>query len=251
MLGTGRAEAITDRHIATLADQLGVHPADIEAISEVESNGFGWYPDGRIKILFEKHWFYKLIPTSLRAAAVKAGLARKDWISPAKGGYKEQNTPAARYDLLAKAIKYDEEAAYQSISIGRYQIMGFNHAICGFATAKLMFERFVDSEVNQLSAFAAFLKSKNLIPAVKARDFAKIEEVYNGGGLGGEYALKMQKASDRLRAGKWKGYVAGSTREPEEPAKTEPSPEVEPTNLVALISSILAKLFERWKGASK
>ncbi|WP_313026744.1 N-acetylmuramidase domain-containing protein [Brucella sp.] len=251
MLGTGRAEAITDRHIATLADQLGVHPADIEAISEVESNGFGWYPDGRIKILFEKHWFYKLIPTAKRSEAVKARIARKDWISPAKGGYKEQNTTAARYDLLAKAIRFNEDAAYQSISIGRYQIMGFNHAICGFATAKLMFEQFVDSEVNQLSAFAAFLKSKKLIPAIEARDFAKVEEVYNGGGLNGEYARKMQKASDQLRAGKWKGYVAGSMREPDAPATPETVPEAQPSNLVALIASLLGKLFDRWKGASK
>src|SRR5690606_19061870 len=92
-LGKGRAEAITDSDIASLADSLQVHPADLEAIAEVESNGFGWFPDGRMKILFEKHWFYKYLDGTVRTNAMKSGLARKNWISPAKGGYKDQSSP--------------------------------------------------------------------------------------------------------------------------------------------------------------
>ena len=80
VLGKGRAEAISARDIAQLADQLGCHPADLEAIAEVESNGFGWFADGRMKILFEKHWFYRNLTGSKRALAVKTGLARNAWI---------------------------------------------------------------------------------------------------------------------------------------------------------------------------
>lgn len=261
MLGTGRAEAITDRDIALLADELSVHPADIEAISEVESNGFGWFPDGRIKILFEKHKFYRYVPIGKRAAAVKAGLARKEWVSPQKGGYSDQGKPGDRYALLAKAMNFDEEAAFLSISMGRFQIMGFNHATCGFASARAMFDRFVDSEANQLRAFVSFLKANNLVPAIRARDFAKVETVYNGGGLGGTYAKKMKQASDRLRAGKWSNYKPGSfsTAEPAPKPAPKPAPELEPaptpaavpssTNLASLIASLFAKFFEKWKGA--
>lgn len=202
-LGKGKAVAISDADIASLAKTLRCHPADLEAIAEVESNGFGWFPDGRIKILFEKHWFYKLLPEAKRAGAVKAGLARKSWVSPAKGGYKDQSDADSRYRLLERAITLDPNAAYQSISIGTYQIMGFNHALCGHQTAKQMFDAFCESEVYQLSALAGFLLKKGLDKALSEGDFARIEQVYNGGGLNGTYATKMRAASKRLRAGKW------------------------------------------------
>lgn len=47
-------------------------------------------PDGRIKILFEKHWVYKFIPDKARTNAVKSGLAWKKWINPANVGYMDQ-----------------------------------------------------------------------------------------------------------------------------------------------------------------
>lgn len=206
MLGQGRAKALTAADMRNLAVRLGCHPADLEAIAQVESNGFGWFPDGRMKILFEKHWFYKQLEGAVRTKAVKAGLARKSWISPAKGGYKDQATAEARYALLARAIKVDEEGAFNSISMGRFQIMGFNHELCGFLTAKAMWEAFLDSEQNQLQAFAEFLVGKGLVKALQTRDFARVEEVYNGGGLNGVYAKKMKAASDKLRAGKWADY---------------------------------------------
>ena len=103
MLGKGKATAITDRDIALLADEMGVHPAVIDAIAEVESSGFGWFPDGRMKILFEKHWFYNLTSGATRGKAVNAGLARKGWLSPKKGGYTDQKTAAQRYRLLQAA----------------------------------------------------------------------------------------------------------------------------------------------------
>ena len=69
-LGKGRAAAITDAEMAALADELGCHPADLEAIAKVESSGFGWFKGGRIKILFEKHWFYKFLTGAARSNAV-------------------------------------------------------------------------------------------------------------------------------------------------------------------------------------
>lgn len=209
-LGKGKAAAITAADIARLADSLQVHPADLEAIALVESGGFGWFPDGRIKILFEKHCFHKLLSPSERALATADKLARPKWISPAAGGYKDQATAGARYALLERAIKLNRDAAFQSISIGTYQIMGFNHAICGHQTAEGMFNAFCESELYQLSALAGFLTNKGLLPAIRARDFAKVETIYNGGGLKGAYAKHMRQESDKLRAGKWAGYKPGA-----------------------------------------
>lgn len=256
-LGKGKAAAATDADMAKLADDLQCHPADLEAIAQVESNGFGWFADGRMKILFEKHWFYKLIPDEKRTNAMKSGLARKNWISPKNGGYKDQDKPDDRYKLLERAIKVDREAAFKSISMGKFQIMGFNHLICGHQTAEGMFNAFCESEVYQLSAFAGFLNTKGLVPAIRARDFARVEDVYNGGGLGGAYAKKMKAASDKLRDGKWKDYRPGSmsnlgtTPKPSEPSVSEPkTPDLSTTlpapsgNWLAALISIIAKLFK-------
>lgn len=267
-LGKGRALAIADSDIAKLADEIGCHPADLEAIAQVESNGFGWFPDGRMKILFEKHWFYKYLDDpKVRANAVKSGLARKKWMAPKDGGYKDQATATDRYRLLQKAIKINEEGAYRSTSMGSFQIMGFNYALCGFVSAKHMFVQFCDSEARQLEAFAKFLKGKGLHPALKARNFNRIEEAYNGGGLNGAYAKKMRQEADKLRAGKWRGYKPGSMNPvPPKPAPVEPSStppldhvpvEKEQTpmarmvkkyGLATLILSIIASVSRRLRG---
>lgn len=255
MLGKGKATAATDADLARLADSLQCHPADLEAIAQVESQGFGWFPDGRIKILFEKHWFYKFIPDSARTNAMKNGLARKNWIKPANGGYKDQATADDRYKLLERAIKIDREAAFKSVSVGSYQIMGFNHAICGHQTAEGMFTAFCESEVYQLSALAGFLTNKGLLPAIRARDFARVETVYNGGGLNGAYAKKMREASDKLRAGKWKDYKPGSlTAPPVTPAPPPAAPVTHPVTPASRgnrLADLLKALLSLFKGSKK
>lgn len=251
ILGKGEAIATTDADMARLADSLQCHPADLEAIAEVESNGFGWFPDGRIKILFEKHWFFKYLDGKTRDDAVKNGLARAKWVSPSAGGYKDQATADQRYSLLARAMKVNREGAFRSISAGTFQIMGFNHRVCGFMTAEEMFNAFCKSEANQLQAFANFLKSKGLVSAIQRRAFAEVERGYNGGGLNGVYAAKMKTASDKLRAGKWKDYKPGSVIAPVEapkplptPIDAEPAPDAHP-NLLAAIIKMLKAIFTR------
>jgi hypothetical protein len=204
-LGKGRAEAITNNDIASLATEVGCHPATLEAIAEVESNGFGWFDDGRIKILPEPHKFHEYLPAGKRAAALKAGLATTSYAqTKASGHYKKMtNSPGPRYDMLAKWIEIDADAAFKSISVGKFQIMGFNAATCGFSGARAMFDAFVDSEVNQLRAFGRFLIKNGLRTALKQENFARVEEVYNGGGLNGAYAKRMKAESDKLKRGKW------------------------------------------------
>jgi hypothetical protein len=220
MLGQGRAAAITNNDMAALAIGLGCHPAALEAIAEVESAGFGWFDDGRIKILPEPHKFYSALPDGRRAVALKAGLAFKTYAqTKASGHYKRMtNKPGPRYDFLARMIEFDAGAAYEAISVGKFQIMGFNAETCGFPSAKAMFDAFVDSEVNQLRAFGQFLVKNGLRPALKAEDFAQVETTYNGGGLGGVYAAHMKVECAKLKAGKWSGWPHTW------PGKADPAP---------------------------
>ena len=233
-LGKGRAAAIDDSDIENLALEIGCHPADLEAIAIVESNGFGWFKDGRMKILFEKHWFYKLVPPAKQQEAVNKRLARKTWVKPANGGYKDQIGADARYSLLQKAMDIDVDAALQSISMGKFQIMGFNYKICGFRSAEQMWTQFLDDEYNQLRAFANFLKNKGLYGALRVRDFATIEAKYNGGGLNGAYAAKMKTQSNKLRTGKWRDWAPQKTTQAPKPKPqtrtTAPKTPTKPTS---------------------
>lgn len=252
MLGKGKAEAIDDSAIERLAIEFGCHPAALEAISEVESNGFGWFPDGRIKILFEKHWMYKLTSGQKQKEAVNSGVARRKWISPKNGGYKEQKSASDRYRILSRAMEIDETAALQSISMGKYQIMGFNYMVCGFASPQDMWAAFLESEKHQLRAFATFLEKKGLVSAIRRLDFDEVEEVYNGGGLKGAYARRMDEEYERLKAGKWKGWNPDKVKEPpvsgSDPASAPPKPDIKPITKPAP-SGFFHNLFKRlgWK----
>jgi len=50
---------ITESQYVKCADLLNVEPAVIKAVAEVESNGEGFLKDGKPKILFEPHIFWK------------------------------------------------------------------------------------------------------------------------------------------------------------------------------------------------
>ncbi len=198
-LGKGKAKAIDLGDYVRLGQELDVEPAVIEALAQAESNGFGWFKDGRIKILFEKHVFFReLVDLGLRRKAVAAKLARPKWISPQNGGYKEQNFPANRYRIFEAAIALDEEAAYRSVSIGRFQIMGFNFRICGYDSAKAMFQAFVQDEENQLQALVLFLKAEDLVGPLRIKDWKTVAAKYNGEGQAEVYAKKLAAAYRKL-----------------------------------------------------
>lgn len=226
MLGQGRAAAISNDDMAALARELGCHPATLEAIAEVESNGFGWFDDGRIKILPEPHKFDDYLPKARRAEALRLGLASPSFeATRASGHYKRMtNGPGPRYAFLARLIAFDENAAFNAISVGRFQIMGFNHEVCGYPTAKAMFDAFVDSEAEQLRAFGRFLVSKNLKAALAAENFDLVEQRYNGGGLNGVYATRMRAEAAKLKRGKWAKWPSDWPGKGKAPAAPAPQP---------------------------
>ena len=257
MFGTGPAKALQNNAFARAAKMLKCHPADLEAIAIVESDGFGWFKDGRIKLLFEKHVFYKRLPATIRKKAVKAGLARRKWVSPRNGGYRDQKGATSRYKLFEAALKMHERAGYESASYGTYQIMGFNYKPCGFNSAKEMFEAFLTGEQAQLDAFIAFLRSRRLIVAIRKRDFDLVEKRYNGGGLKGAYAKLMLAASNKLRRTKWKNWnpnaaipmavdppipdhVPVTPKQPQKPVNAAPAA------LVAALSALAGTIYAGW-----
>jgi len=169
----GPAKRLTDADIQEAATMLMVTPAKIRAVLEVESRGQGFGPDGRPIILFEPHVFSRL--TAHRFDATHGGVSYPKW-----GQKPYKKTQAERYDQLIYAMNLDREAALKSASWGLFQIMGFNHSVCGFTTVAEFVDSMCEGEREHLLAFVAFVVSNKLDDELRDGRWAEFAERYNG-----------------------------------------------------------------------
>jgi hypothetical protein len=186
--------------LKAIATRLKCELATVQAIVDVESRGSGVDASGHVKVLFEKHRFYKQLPEKLRARAVKAGLARKVWISPEKGGYKDQPDNAAALRFLVDAVNFceanglDNSAALKSASYGLGQVMGENFGLCGWPSVQAFVLDMCESEDKHVDAMMGFLVGNGLADEMRAKDFDAIARVYNGDGQVKIYGAKLRSA---------------------------------------------------------
>ena len=112
--------------IEAAAQLLGCDVPAIKAVAEVESRGQGFLPNGKLKILFEGHIFFKY--THGAYAAQHPTICYPHWTRQFYlGGVRE-------WDRMDEALTLDHDAALMSASYGKFQIMGFNFAHCGFTS---------------------------------------------------------------------------------------------------------------------
>lgn len=188
-LGGGKTLDVSDA-IARAAERIGCEAAILQAIINVESGGAAFDGESRLIILPEKHIFNRLLPKGLKAQALRAGLAALKW---SRANYKGlgRSGSDARWDLLERMARVDEEAALQSVSYGAPQIMGFNYRICGYSSVTEFVLDFAQNNVAQVEAFIAFLERSGLSQALREKDFAAIARRYNGPGQIKRYAAMM------------------------------------------------------------
>lgn len=206
---------LSPEDFASAAARLGCSVAQIRAVDEVESGG-GWYTDVRSdilgldgdggfidgpnlpKILFEAHIFDR--ETKGRFRGSHPNLSSAKWNrSLYVGGQGE-------WARLYRAMQLDRQAALRSASVGRYQIMGFNHRLAGFGTVEAYWDAMKESEAKQLQAFVSFVVNSHL-----AEELRQISDVhaacvpfargYNGGGYAAnEYHIKIARAHHKWSA---------------------------------------------------
>lgn len=188
----------TDKDFTELAKSLAVPESYMRAVAEVETRDHAFLVDGRCTILFERHKFNQYLTAALKSAdtllrvsktigLVKANaeevMSRIREVYPnicskSPGGYKGKE---AEYPRLDAAKLLDLESAFKSASWGRFQIMGFNHMLAGYSSAVEMAMAYEYSEVAQLKSLATFIKAQPaMLSALRARNFAKFAELYNG-----------------------------------------------------------------------
>lgn len=166
------SQLLTDNDFEVAAFLLECEVAAIKAVAEVESAGSGFLPDGRAKILFEGHIFYKY--TKGQYAASHPTICYPTWTKAHyKGG-------AAEYERLNEAEALDRVAARMATSFGRFQIMGMNFALCGFANVDDYVDAMQASEGEQLQAFCEYVRHVGLAADLQTHNWAHFAKVYNG-----------------------------------------------------------------------
>lgn len=157
-----------------VAQRLQTDLATITAIWEVEAAGNPFRKDGTLERRFEPHHMKP---------------AQGDWRTSLK------MTTAKREASFERNFNLEPEETLRATSWGAPQIMGFNHARCGFNTAWGMVEAFAQSEVSQLNAFASFILSdRKLWAAVRGHDWRTFAAIYNGKSNVDAYSAKIESA---------------------------------------------------------
>lgn len=174
-----QSKQLTSDDYARAATALGVPVAAVKAVTDVESNGKGFLPDGRPLILFERHIMRRqLVAAGHAMDATHYELTEPSIVNSKPGGYVGG---AREWDRLARAIEINRPCALESASWGLFQIMGFHWKTLGFASVQAFVNAMYASEGAQLDAFVAFVKANpNLLRALKAKDWPGFARGYNG-----------------------------------------------------------------------
>lgn len=210
----GSGVRIDDYDIPRIGAMIGVGEDEVHAVLDVESAGSGFDRAGRLKMLFEPHIFYRNLPQEKRARAVSEGLAYSQW---RPGEY-----PPDSYPRLMRAMAIDETAALKACSWGLGQILGENHKLCGYATVQAMVADFCKDEANHLEAMIRFIKSKGLDKHLRAHNWAKFAEGFNGA----QYARNGYHIKLANRFDIW-SKIKDTPYDPAQPAPIKEPPEIQ------------------------
>lgn len=224
----GQARRLDDIDIPRVASRLGVGEDELHAVMDVEAAGSGFDAQGRPKMLFEPHIFWReLGPGQARDAAAAQGLAYASW---RPGAY-----PADSYPRLVNAMRLNARAALRSASWGRGQVMGFNHSLAGYDSAEEMVAAFMEDEETHLDAMASFILAAGLDDELRRHDWAGFARGYNGAG----YARNGYHTRLAARFAWWRK----KPDTPWAPGQPEPRPNGAEARL-ALMRPLLERLLE-------
>lgn len=172
---------LTNNDILQLAKEFKLSVAQIKAVDSVESGGKGFDENtGKIIIQFEPVWFKRKAPYTPSGKWSLNGVERQkqEWIA------------------FNDAFSKNPNAAMESTSIGRMQVLGLHYKRLGFSTVGEMWDYAKESEKNQLRLGLLFIQTdKRLHKALSTCDWRTFAYYYNGR-LFEKYGyhLKLEKA---------------------------------------------------------
>jgi hypothetical protein len=186
------APAIAYPELDAFAMRLGCTASQLCAVALVESAGGGFQNDGMPKVLYERHYFWRRLQIKIPLIS-----------DPAPGGYTvdaDHDGLNDSWEKIADAAMRSPEAAFESASFGKFQIMGAWAKKLGYANAIEFAYSMVQSERCHYEALVRYVETFGLKPALRqmtsnpetCRAFAK---GYNGPGYAKfDYHRKLARA---------------------------------------------------------
>jgi hypothetical protein len=197
------AVAPTEKDWLEAARALNCPPENLFAVKAVESGGAAFNSEGRLMLSWEQHVFSRV--SRHKYDKSHPHLSQRRWVDYRKVPPSERArhpmgmSQQDRWLLMMEAAAIDFHAATSAGAYGMWQILGENAFSLGFRDPLHMIEIMYEGHAGQLDCFIRFCKRKGCLEALQKGDWAKFERIYNGGGHGGAYAVKLAAAQSAAR----------------------------------------------------
>jgi hypothetical protein len=180
--------------VETLAATTGIDPVAVLAVWYVESGGRP-FAQGNPVLRFENHKFWRYWGSANPARFDRhfrfgghgsPGSSSKNHLfsNPAGSPWRAfHGVQTSEYEVFDFATSLaGRESACLSASFGGPQIMGFNHAACGYESAEQLFDAFAADSRWQVLGFFDFCQTNGLIHDIRDREWVEFGQRYNGDG---------------------------------------------------------------------
>jgi hypothetical protein len=194
-------DKLTNEMIKDLANRLGIEPALLKAVQIVEAAGRdGFLSDGRPQILFEGHIMYKEFHKKFPDRDLDYLCKRFSMVFYPKWDKSKYFGGLGEYKRLELAKEIDEECALKATSWGMFQIMGFNHNLCGCKDVFDFVHKMSESHEKQLELMYYFMNNSGCLKELKEKDWAGFAKKYNGPGYAqNAYDQKLRNAYENFK----------------------------------------------------
>lgn len=194
-------DKLTNEMIKDLANRLGIEPALLKAVQIVEAAGRdGFLSDGRPQILFEGHIMYKEFHKKFPDRDLAYLCKKFSMVFYPKWDKSKYFGGLEEYKRLELAKEIDEECALKATSWGMFQIMGFNHNLCGCKDVFDFVHKMSESHEKQLELMYYFMNNSGCLKELKEKDWAGFAKKYNGPGYAqNAYDQKLRNAYENFK----------------------------------------------------
>lgn len=194
-------DKLTNEMIKDLANRLGIEPALLKAVQIVEAVGRdGFLSDGRPQILFEGHIMYREFHKKFPDRDLDYLCKRFSTVFYPKWNKSKYFGGLGEYKRLELAKEIDEECALKATSWGMFQIMGFNHNLCGCKDVFDFVHKMSESHEKQLELMYYFMNNSGCLKELKEKDWAGFAKKYNGPGYAqNAYDQKLRNAYENFK----------------------------------------------------
>ncbi|MBN3582108.1 N-acetylmuramidase family protein [Algoriphagus aestuarii] len=192
-----------EQDLINFAQEYSLELAVVKAVNEVESSGKGFLINGKPKILFEGHVFWRQLmekgfdPNSF-SEPENENILYKGWTK------KHYTSGTQEYERLEKAMQIGpdpkiKEAALASASWGCFQIMGYHALPLGYGSVSNFVDQMYIHERNHLQAFGKYIEKYGCLKHLQVKDWPKFAKCYNGSGFAlNKYDSKLASAFDKF-----------------------------------------------------